>query len=461
MRKSLLFIFAVFFLQACTIHRKLEIEQSFSCIPESFSESVDTEISWNSDWWKEFNDPGLHELMARSLSCNLDIKQAWHRLSQAEATLRIAQAGFSPTLDINAGLKRVYAEGGDDISLSRYHATGTLGYEVDLWKRIANTVHSASAAVEVSSEDLEETALVLTGSISDLWFTVIEQQRLVDLLEEQKALSQTLLELVELRFSVGESNALDVYQQRSQLAATQLQGPIIEATLKTSLQQLDVLSGDIPGKLEVSERQFPPLPPFPKIGNPIQLFASRPDLRAAEQRLISADAATAAALADCYPKLSIALSYDFSATDWSQIFTQLVRSVGANLVQPFFDGKKRGAEVDRNKAIVCEYLSAYELSFLQALQEVESAIIEEKEEVELLSRIREQIMLATASLNEARLRYSFGASDYLPIIAAVESLQILQRREINEEKNLLVIRSRLYRALGGGSCHEEEEKNDA
>ena len=167
------------------------------------------------------------------------------------------------------------------------------------------------------------TALFLTGAVVNVWLRCQEYSALLDVLREQIQVSQTLLNLTELRFSVGTDSAVNVLQQRQQLSDTQAQVPRVRALLETALNQLAVLLGRVPGSLDelAPGRSLPALPPFPQLVSPAVLLVSRPDLQAAQRRLQSADYRVAAAVAERLPRLVLQLSYEFSARSWGHLLS--------------------------------------------------------------------------------------------------------------------------------------------
>jgi outer membrane protein TolC len=270
-------------------------------------------------------------------------------------------------------------------------------------------------------------------------------------LQEQIQVSQSLLELTEVRFGVGAGSAVDVLQQRQQLEATQAEIPVVRSTLNTSYHQLAVLLGSTPGSLDMlaPDGRLPALPPFPQLGAPALLLMARPDLQAAQLRLQAADFRVAAAVAERLPRLVLDLSYEFSARSFATVFRQEVGSLVGNLVLPLIDGGRRRNQVLRQKAATQELLDRFGQAYLEALLEIEDALVRERFQVELIKNLENQISLAQATLQESQSRYVYGLINYLTVLIAVQSLQGLQRRMISENRGLLSNRARLYRALGG------------
>ncbi len=428
-------------------------------IPEGFSASGSPKAQ-EERWWVTFEDPALDGYVEQALEDNLDLAQAWARLEQATALARQAAAGLWPEISLEAGYSRSKSNfsGGSrlgtfSVTTERIPLTIGAAYEVDVWKRIASLKRGAVLDMEATREDLEAIAMTLAAQVAETWFSLVEQNAQKRLLEEQQETGQTFLELTRLRFSQGLASALDVYQQRQQLAATVAEFPLVESRREVFRNQLAVLVGDPPLALVPPERDtLPALPPLPPAGLPSDLLTRRPDVRSAQLRLAAADHRVAAAVADRLPALRIGGETGYESQDSDEIenlFDNWIWSVFANITWPVIDGGRRKAEVERNKAIVKESLGFFGQVILGALQEVEDALIQERKQAEFLIELEKQVQLARDTLREARMRYANGLSDYLPVLAALESLQTVERSQITAERQLLSYRVQLYRALGG------------
>jgi len=261
---------------------------------------------------------------------------------------------------------------------------------------------------------------------------------------------EDFLRLVELRFSQGLASAVDVYQQRLQVESTRNQLPDARLSLDLAQNQLAVLLGKPPTKnAAFSKAELSALPPLPETGFPVQLLRKRPDVYAAELRLFSADRRLAVAVADQYPSLSISTALGIQSGSISDLFSNWFINLGANFLGPVFDGGRREAEVERNQAVLRERFRTWESALLEALREVEDALIQEKSQLEIQAGIKEQIRLAEETLNRSRTRYVYGLIDYLNVLTSLQALQNLQRSEIQVRGLILSNRIRLYLALGG------------
>lgn len=461
---AILFVLSALIMNGCRVHRAVDPCAPMVCIPEEYTSDSNDGVEV-CEWWEQYNSRELNAVVQRALCHNLTLKQSYWQVVQACAQARIAAAGRWPEINLNANATQFKSSFSDFSRITSgagatnfgtgepidlYTLQGTLSYEIDLWRRVNSEAAAACYQMHATNEDLEATALTLTGTVVDLWFTIQEQLILLKVIDHQIDISKTLLGLVELRFSVGESSALDVYQQRLQLASIETEKPPVLATLQTSINHLHVLLGEPPMEnWEKVDGIVVELPPSPQLGSPVDLLEHRPDLRAEQRRLMATDYEIAAAIADLFPRLNFSLSYGFQSGEIKDLFRSEIYRIAGDLLQPIFDAGRRRAEVSRRQAMLSESLARYSHTFLTALQEVEDALAEEKYQLELVKQIDKEIELATSNLTEARSRYVNGLNDYLTVIAAVQSLQNLERRKVTEDKRLLVNRSKLYRSLGG------------
>ena len=448
----------VVLLAGCTPYELRDLRSPAVVMPESFDAPAPV-LAVPEHWWLAFDEPGLDETVTQAFAENLDLRQAWARLQQAMAQATIVGAPVYPEVNLDGGAERSRTDSdGNRLYGNQFRLGLGLTWELDLWQKIANRAEAARLLATATRDDVEQTALLLSGTVVDLWFTIQEQEQLLMVLGEQIQASRDQLEVVELRYGRGVGSALQVLQQRLQLAQVVSEVPTVEAELEVTKNQLAILLGRAPQfTIEpLPAPVLPELPAFPILPAPRELLDSRPDLRAAYKRLAAADLEVAAAIADMLPTIRISLDAAFSSPSLSTLFDDTIASMGGSLLQPVFDADRRGAEVDRRKGLMLERASAFSEVFLVALREIKDAIDRELNQVVLLEEIREQVGIATATLAEARFSYANGQNEYLDVISALQSLQSVQRREVTVRKQLLATRASLYLALGGNWLRELE-----
>lgn len=454
--RELFLLTLLLLLPGCRVHHNVCLDQHTVDIPHVYNSDGEEGVVTVGQWWEEFGVPELNEVVEHALTRNLTLKQSWWRVAQACWQTRVVGSQKFPEITTTPAIQHTRGSNlGSSVVTGADHYTqyllfNSLNYEVDLWKRIDSEVKAACYEMQATREDLDAVAWTLAGTLVDLWFTIQEQQTLLDVIDHQIEVSRTQLELIELRYSVAQSSALDVYQQRLLLAQTEQQRTPVETLLKTSQNQLTVLLGMAPDDTVYAIKSgLVSLPAFPAIGNPAELLCARPDLKAQYRRLQSADYQVAAAVADRFPRLELALTYDWQSVNAVGFFNDQITRILGSLITPILDGGRRQAEVKRRNAIVCELLNGYGQLFLDALLEVEDALFQEKQQIKFLDQLSKELEIAKVNLEESNWHYINGLNDYLSVIIAIQAQQNLERRVVAEKKQLLSIRTKLYRSLGG------------
>ncbi|MGB0330967.1 MAG: TolC family protein, partial [Planctomycetota bacterium] len=223
-------------------------------------------------WWKTFGEESLDRSVDRVLDGNFELRQAWSRLRQSEASARAAGAPRIPSLDGTASARyqeiQQSGSGGFNIPIrtgETYSLGLSLGYEIDLFGRIDSTLKAARLEEAATAADVRATGLALSGRAVDAWLTIVERSALTDLVGEQILAGEQLLELTEARFATaGTGSALDVLQQRRQLEGTRAELPLLAGEVERARYQLAVLTGEAPSDQAAdAPRELPTLPPLP------------------------------------------------------------------------------------------------------------------------------------------------------------------------------------------------------
>jgi multidrug efflux system outer membrane protein len=475
-------------------------------LPEAFT-LYDTTGAAPDRWWESFNSSELTRLVDEALAGNFTIAQAAARIRQAGALARQAAAPLRPTLNfdadttlsrrrselgggesgIDAATRRLNAlnallgaaSGGDGTLLSAARSANqarsateallrsspdtavtvdsdsygfglTAGYEVDLWGRIRAGESAAIAALEASREDAHAVMHSIAGQVALTWLDLLEAAQILEVVRGQLEINQTNLGLIELRYRNGLATTLDVYQQRQAVAETESVIPPLEARQELFKHTLAILLGKAPrADLSLSETKFSETGPLPDYGVPADLLARRPDVRAAGLRLRAADWQVAAARAERLPRLQLSATLSTDAEAIDLLLDNWLARLAASVTGPVFDGGRRKAEVERTRAVVDERLAAYRQVVLEAVAEVEDALVLIDRQHVFIAALDRQLAAAQNSHREALGRYRKGLTDYLPVLTALRNLQSLERDVVEAAHDLRVFRVQLHLALGG------------
>ena len=396
-------------------------------------------------WWRSFGDPTLDREVESALAGNLAQQQLAKRLDQAAASLRREGGALFPQVDLDG---RIGYDSLDPGSSEKSASFGSLlAWELDVWGRIRSGVRAREREFDAAFQDWLGGRLLLSASVAETRMRVLEQRARLDVLADQIETNQTLLELVRLRVAQGISSRVDLLQQERQLDATRALVPPTEADLAAASYALDVLAGRSPGNRDRdTRRRLPGLPALPSAGVPSDLLKNRPDLLAQWNRILALDAEVGQALADRLPRLAIGASIERARIDG---IAQTITGLVAESVAPVIDGGQRRAEVDRRRALLEEALLAYSNTYLEAIRDVETALVRERRQAERIRLVERQLATARRTLEETRIRYSQGLTDYLPVIDALTSVQTLELSILALRREALTLRVGLHRALGG------------
>jgi NodT family efflux transporter outer membrane factor (OMF) lipoprotein len=434
-------------------------------------------------WWDQLGDPALDAIIRRTLAVNLSLRAMRARVSQAEAMADIARASRFPQVSFEArfgvGTQRSAFQGNTrTISAS---ASLPVSYEVDLWARRSREAEASRLDAEAMRLDTQAAYITLVASTTEAWFDLRAVRAQRDLLAAQQANNQTYLELVELRFNQGLASAVDVHQQRVQVADADAQLALLEGTEEVLRQRLSILIGEPPSApFSEAAGTLPDLPAPPDAQFPASLLLNRPDVRAAARRIEARDRGVSVAIAQRLPTIVLQFTPTygwntseiiepsdntvpgFDVTRFTGSVHGFTYQAGAQLSVPLFDGFRGRGAVELERARVAEAVETFHDVILRALVEVESALVQERQERVRVEHLQRRIELTAATLDAAQARYREGLSDFLPVLSAIAMHQGAEAALLDARRQLISHRIQLHRALGGTWAEpiiEEAESN--
>ncbi|MFV0681468.1 efflux transporter outer membrane subunit [Ottowia sp.] len=431
--------------------------------------------------WQQFvQDKDLRELIDLGLTSNRDLRVAIANIEQARAAYRIRRADQFPALGLSASGSRsapnAYEVLGAGSVASQYTVEiGVSAWELDFFGRVAALKDAALASYLATEEARKSTQIALVAAISNAWLQLKTDTALQALAERTLVTREQSLALTKLRFDNGTSSALDMRQAESLTAnarATRAQQVRLHAQ---DINLLTLLVGQ-----PLPERVIPLVPPTPKAdmqrnlaqpapsvappaplpgfaalpaGLPSDLLLRRPDIRAAEQQLISANANIGAARANFFPRITLTAGLGRVSGDLDGLFGsggQRAWSFGPSLTLPIFDWDRNQSTLDSAQAARDIAVAQYEQAIQTAFREVADALAGRATLGEQLAALQDQVAAEQDRYRLADLRYRNGVANYLDLLDAERSLfaveQTLAQVRLAQRANEV----ELYKALGGG-----------
>jgi multidrug efflux system outer membrane protein len=388
-----------------------------------------------------FGDAGLRKQMELSQKHNPDIEAAAARLEEAGFNTRSARSGLFPSLDLGAGANRSQTNSAGagfnfgSVITERYGASLDAQWEVDVWGRIRAGVAAAGADQAAAQADFAAASQSIAAQTAQAYFDLVAATKLQDLAQERLASFQGTYDLVNRRFELGTANLGERDLARTDVESA---GAAINASKNSrdqAARRLATLTGSYPDAGRKADT-WPSLKRSVAAGIPSTLLEVRPDIFAAYQRILAADANVKVAHANLFPSFVLTSSggqqssalRDLANSDFN------VWAIAANLSGPIVDGGRRRSELGAANALAKQALAAYRSTVLNAFREVENGLGSEyylqRQEAATASALE-----AARSAEERSLRsYEAGLADILTVLES-------KRRRFSAEESLIELKN--------------------
>lgn len=414
-------------------------------------------------WWTLYADATLDRYITEALQHNQDLALATARLDEARALARVADAALVPSVD--AGFQRDRTRRSDSTATrfpgalenNNYRAQLNVSYELDLWGRLRGTAKAAQAELLATAAARETVRIALTAAVAQSYYALIALDAQVAATRKSLALREDNLRLQRVRAQAGLINDYALRQLEAEVAAAQAQLPALERRLSGEELALGVLLGRSPRALfddhvarsTDSNRLATPVVPA---NLPSDLLLRRPDVAAAEQQLIAANARITAARAALFPRIGLSGYLGSESAALTDLFSGPARiwNLGFALAQPIFQGGRLFGEIEAVQARERQAVAQYQKTLQNAFRETRDALVAQAKAREVFDAENSRAAALAESLRLARIRYENGLTSQLEVLDAERNLL---NAELNRADALRAQRSAiadLVRALGGG-----------
>ncbi|MCP4256735.1 MAG: efflux transporter outer membrane subunit [Planctomycetes bacterium] len=414
-------------------------------------------------WWTVLNDPVLNGLIERADKGNLQLKEAYARIKEARAYRGIKSGERFPDFNATGDARQIRSPHNfkppttqKSRSDSWFVFGGEGSWEIDFWGRIDRSIESADADLAASAENYRDVLVVLYADVATNYVEVRALQERIKYVRGNIGTQSKSLQLTTDRFNAGLAPMLDVQQAELNLAMTESSLPTLQMQLVQTINRLGVLLGEHPGTLhEELEKQgsIPKPSEQVTVGLPIELLRQRPDIRQAERKLAAQTALIGVAKAELYPSFSLFGNFRFGANDFSDLFKfnkSKMYSIGPSFTWNIFDGGRVRNGIRAQYARTEQELNNYEQTVLNALEDVENAMVSYTQEDIRREALERSVVAARKSTELVSTLYINGLTDF-------QNVQEMQRFQFEQEdkfaesegqviQNLISI----YRSLGGG-----------
>ena len=413
-------------------------------------------------WFEVFKDEQLQALIQTALVANYDLRDAVARVNEARANLGITRSEQFPNIAASADITTVRLSRNGltpaPANVDRDRTVGSvllhlLSFEVDVWGRLRRATEAARAQVLTAEDTRQAVLTTLVSDVATAYFDLLELDKELEIAQRTLASRQDSLRLIQVRQQGGIATLLDVRQAEQLVYSATQVIPDTQRQIEQTENQIRLLlgqpPGDVPrGQLLTAQAQPPAVPP----GLPSTLLERRPDIRAAEQTLIAANANIGVAKAAYFPTITLTGLLGFESNHLASLFK------GANsawqfvpqVTQPIFTAGRITSQVRLAEAQQQSALIQYEKAIQTAFREVSDALVQYRRVKEIHTQ---QALLVTTLQSRSQLaymRYRGGVDTLLNALDADRDLFDAELSLAQTERNELLALVQLYKALGGG-----------
>jgi NodT family efflux transporter outer membrane factor (OMF) lipoprotein len=440
---------------------------------ESTGSKIESKDADFSAWWTVFNDPTLDALVKSAYEQNLTLQSTGIRILEARAQLGIAIGNQYPqtqqaTGDVTA--ERTSLNLPNAASAERFAYVYDMGFdaawELDFWGKFRRAVQAGVADLQASIADYDDNLVFLTSEVARTYITLRSSEERLAVAYSNVKIQTESLRLAQAQFDAGAVTELDVFQSRALLRSTEATIPGFESEIRQAKNALAILLGKLPGEIDAmlaGPGRIPQMPAAIAIGIPAELMRRRPDIRLAERQLAAQSAQIGVAKADLYPSFSLFGSIGYATAGstnppqsrnagLSDMFksNSFGYSVGPSVSWNLFNYGRITNSIRVEDARFQQLAVDYENTVLQAVQEVEDAMIAYLRTQDRVAFLADAVEAYKSAVNLSTLQYKEGLVDFQRVLDAQQNLVQQQDNLVTTTGDVGLNLISLYKALGGG-----------
>jgi multidrug efflux system outer membrane protein len=427
-------------------------------VPDAFhDEAAAAEAASLADqpWWEVFGDESLKNLIDEALRNDYDVRTAAWRVEEFRARAGIARSELFPQIQYQGQWSRsrqseFVQPGSRPVNL--YDVNLGLSWEIDLWGRIRRLSEAALAQYVATREVRRGVLLSVVSEVAQAYFELRELDAQLTIARRTTEAFQGTYDLFNRQLVGGVASQLEVSRAEAALGTAAAAIPNLERLIVAQENLLCFLLGRNPGPIPRGESLIEQaLPPEVPAGLPSTLLERRPDLRQAEQQLISANANVGAAMASFFPTISLTGSFGGISPEVGDLFQAgKAWSIAAGLVGPLFQGLRLKNQYDVNVAQWEQAKIQYESAVTNAFGEVSTALVAHRKLAEVETQQARSVAAYLEAVRLAGIRYLAGLSSYVEVLDAQQQLFPAENALAQARFSRLSNFVQLYKALGGG-----------
>lgn len=426
-----------------------------------YTSQFDQTIPTSDTWWQLFGDATLDSLIKVGIDRNYDVLTAHRRIEMARQSLRQVRSAYYPTLSLNAGWDKSRTSGmttlpvHDATNMSYFDLGLNMNWEIDVFGKITARAKESKAAYNATRVEYDATMVTVAAKIATAYMQLRTVQSEIAVLEHNISSQADVLKKTEARYEAGLSSKLDVTQAKTTYFSTEASLATLRTTEASTINALAVILGVFPSDIEDALRRPAPLPDYNQlvsVGVPMELLRRRPDVVEAEYTLAQYAAAVGIAKKDFLPTLSLTGSIGTSSHEFDDMFKKqsFSYSIAPTLSWTIFSGFSRSAALASAKQQMQIGIDNYNLTLLNAVQEVETAMTTYINDLIYIQALNKVVENARESLTLSIDQYKQGLISFINVNDSQISFLNYSSQLVQAQGSALTALVNLYEALGGG-----------
>lgn len=404
-------------------------------------------------WWTGFNDPTLDGLIADTINGNYDLRVLASQVNEADAIAGLSRAERLPTVTGSGSgtFSRQRAESGAISNSENYSVGARVNWEIDIWGKKRRDVLAAESRVQATEADYRAGYLSVVSKVASNYFSLRQLQEQIEIQEQAIEDAEAALAIYRSQLGEGIQSSDKVLQQESEVATRKR--ALADRIRRKELSQLTIgtLLGKPAGSIEIKKSiPIEDITPLEIPANlPSDLLWRRPDILAAEYRLLEAHFKIESANLARLPTLSLTANGGFVNQALSNLLQTWTLGLTPTLNIPIFD-PKISANIRISKAEYQTLSDKYIRQILKALEEVEKALVNIQGYRKQYEESQKKAVSSRAARANIRARLEEGLVSQLEVFEAERTAIEAEEELFLDLRNLLVATVDLYKALGGG-----------
>ena len=429
-------------------------------VPESFGHSEPAASARvDSEWWKRFDDPRLNSSIDEALRANHDLQSARFTVESMLGQFDQAKSYLYPQINANGSYTRKgvdnAASGGYTLHegiTSTYAASLALtSYEIDLFGKVRRA-NEAARAMLLSSEYAKETLrLSIAANVAASYMKLASLQEQIVLAQTNVETSREIMELTELKYRHGVIAETAYLQSQSEYENARATLSQLQASKISEEANFNLLLGRNPSRVSTTSLEAISVPEVPE-ALPSEILTSRPDIAAAEQNLIAANAQIGIARAQYFPSIKLTGMMGIQSLELNDFLSNPAKiwEIAPSLSVPLFSagriaGEIKTAEADQNKT-----LAQYQKTIVSAFNDTDNALGQAQKAKEQMAYQSKRSAMIEKAYEQARLQYRVGSIAYNDMLIVQQQWLQAKQNYLISRQNGLTAAVNLYKALGGG-----------